>query len=368
MVSVGEAHAVGSLITRLKGSYDYPIVISTTTLTGNKIARERYSEFVKVIFFPLDISFVLKRVLRIVNPAIFVAVETEIWPNLFRNLHQRNIPVVIVNGRISDKALRRYKLIRPVVKKVLAKCHAIGVQSPSYKDRFLSLGAAADKITISGNMKFESISVDKDIFSKIKEKYIPPLKGGNRVLLLAGCTHNPEEEIVVNIYKDIFADFKDSRLLLAPRHPQRVSSVERIVKAAGFRPVRISQMEDLSSGDILILDTIGELLYFYGISDVCFVGGSFSNDGGHNILEPIYFSKPTVFGPHMDNFRDIEQAVLEKGAGIKVRDPDELKEVLLSLLRDKVLRERVREKCIKVFEEEKRSLQSNLDIVSRCLG
>lgn len=367
VVSVGEVNAIDNFIRRLKRQSNYSLVVSTTTLTGNVIARRKYSHLAKVIFFPLDISFIVKKVIKIINPQIFIAVETEIWPNLFRNLSKRNIPIVIVNGRISDKAFRRYRLIKPVIRKILNRCSSIGVQNENYKKRFLSLGADKQRIILSGNMKFESISIDQNSLRKIKETYIPILKKENKFLFVSGCTHPGEEEIILSVYKDIFADFSDIILLLAPRHPERISSIEKIVRAKGFNPIRISKASDGSFFDkknVYLLDTIGELLYFYSLADICFVGGSLSNNGGHNILEPIYFLKPTLFGPHMDNFPDVEETVLEKGAGIKIRDADELKEILLRLIKDKALRDNLSNKCREVFEKEKTSLDKNLQIIS----
>ena len=370
VVSVGEANLIGNLINRLKEVYDYPIVISTTTLTGNRIAKIKYSHLAKVIFFPLDVSFIVRRVLNMVKPKIFIAVETEIWPNLFWNLRKKNIPIIIVNGRISDKAFKRYKLIRPIIKRVINKCSYIGVQSKTYKERFSYLGAGEEKIIISGNMKFESIFVDQESLLKAKDKYLPVLKQKDNVLFIAASTHPPEEKIIVDVYSDILKSLGGVNLVIAPRHPQRVAAIEKVIRFRGFNPVRTSKILSVSGtkNDVFIVDTIGELLYFYSIADVCFVGGSLSEDGGHNILEPIYFLKPTVFGPHMDNFRDIEETVLEKGSGIKVRDTVELSHVLLGLIRDKALRDNLRDKCHKVFVDERRGLEKNLQIILKVLG
>lgn len=369
VVSVGEANLIGELIGRLREIYDYPIVISTTTLTGNRIAKAKYSHLAKVIFFPLDVSFILKKVLKIINPKIFIAVETEIWPNLFHQLSNENIPIIIVNGRISDKAFKRYKLIKPIIKKVINKCSYIGVQNKAYKERFQYLGAKDEKIIISGNMKFESIFVDQDKLSKAKDKYLPVLKHSNNVLLLAASTHSPEEKIIADVYSDILKTLGGVNLVIVPRHPQRVPAIEKIVRFRGFNPVRTSKITQTSPDkkDVFIVDTIGELLYLYSIADICFVGGSLSEDGGHNILEPIYFLKPTVFGPHMDNFRDIEETVLERGAGIKVRDAVELSHVILGLVRDRALRDNLKDKCNKVFAEERRGLEKNLQIILEVL-
>ncbi len=370
VVSVGEANLIGNLLLRLKKTYNCPIIISTTTLTGNRIARQKYSHLAKIIFFPFDLSIVLEQALKIIKPKIFIAVETEIWPNLFYRLNKRNIPIVIINGRISDTAFKRYRLIRPLMKRVLKGCDYIGVQNALYKERFLFLGADPNKIVVSGNMKFESIFVDEETFRDKRERYVPILKKGDNQLLIAASTHEPEEEIIIDIYKDVFKELGGVTLLIAPRHPERAPQIEKIVRLAGFNPVRMSKvgetLEDRRS--IFIADTIGELLYFYSIADICFVGGSLSNDGGHNILEPVYFRKPTIFGPNMDNFPDVEEIVLAKGAGIKVRSREELGEILLSLVNDVALKNNLNNRCNQVFEGEKKSLENNLAIISKCLA
>jgi len=367
VVSVGEVNLIGSLIKRLREVYNYPIVLSTTTLTGNITARKQYSHLAEIFFFPFDITFVLEKVLKIIKPKMFIAVETEIWPNLFYCLNKKGIPIAIINGRISDKAFSKYKLIKPFLGKVLNKCKYIAVQNEIYKDRFLTLGADEERIVISGNMKFESISVDESKLLRVKERYLPVLKKKNGLIFIAASTHAPEEEIILGVYRDMLKINPDLVLVIAPRHPERVSSVEKIISSYGFDSVAISK---ISSGDtvgnnVFIIDSVGELLYFYSLSDICFVGGSFANIGGHNILEPIYFLKPTFFGPYMENFRDIEEVVLNKGAAIKIQNIEELKMVLLRLAKDTALRDNLRNKCIKVFEEEKRSLDNNLEIIAK---
>ena len=370
VVSVGEANLIGNLIKRLKESQDSPIVISTTTLTGNRIARKRYSHLAKIIFFPFDISFVLERVIRVIKPKVFIAVETEIWPNLFYRLKKKKIPIVIINGRISDKAFKHYRLIRPFMRGVLKKCDYIGVQNQLYKERFLFLGADPKKIVISGNMKFESILIDEDKLHQKQEKYKSILKRDGNKLLVAASTHEPEEEVIIDIYKDIFKGLGGVTLIIVPRHPGRTSQIEKLIRLASFNPVRMSKVEEnlADKRNIFIDDTVGELIYFYSIADICFVGGTLSKNGGHNILEPIYFLKPTIFGPNMDNFLDIEEIVLEKGAGIKVRSREELGEVLLGLVSDTALKNNLRNRCQEVFEGEKKSLNNNLNIILKYLS
>lgn len=371
-VSVGEVNLIGNLIIKLKQTYDCPIIISTTTLTGNKVAKMKYTQYARIIFLPFDISFILKKVLDKINPEIFISAETEIWPNLFRFLNKYNVPIIIINGRISDKAFMKYTLIKNFIGKVLNKCRAIGVQNGIYKNRFLSLGAKKDKVFITGNMKFGALALDNDRLKKIKENYLPVFKKNNQVVFISASTHSPEEEIILNIYKDLLKNNLKTTLIIAPRHPERVVSIENIIKSYGFNPVKTSDMISssfkLKKNDIFIIDTVGELLGFLNISDICFVGGSFSNDGGHNILEPIYFLKPTLFGPNMDNFREIEEVVLKEGVALKMADIDEFKETLTELIQNEELRKSYSNKCLSFLEHGKEGLEKNFQLISNSIS
>lgn len=371
VVSVGEVILIENLINKLKEAYQLPIVISTTTLSGNVLARKKYSQVCKVIFFPLDISFIIKRVIRKIRPCIFIAVETELWPNIFRRLKRKNIPIVVINGRISDAAFKRYRKVKRFMSKVLDKCDLIGVQNPAYKERFEFLGADSARIRICGNMKFDSFSLDEKVLFEIKKVHLPVLKRNNRLLLVAASTHYPEEEILFDYYASIINQEPKVALLIAPRHPERTSKIEIAAREKGFNLIRTSKIpvtgHHYGPKDIFILDSIGRLKYFYSICDICFVGGSLSGDGGHNILEPVYFSKPTVFGSSMSNFVDVESAVLDLGAGIKVKDRNQLAEALTELIKDKNRRQSFAQACEAVFQQERWSLANNFELISQCL-
>ncbi len=369
-VSVGEVNLLENLIKKLKQNFDYPIIISTTTLTGNHIAKQRYSSLARIIFFPFDISFVLGRVLRIIKPKIFISLETEIWPNLFRQLKRRNIPALIINGRISDLAFKKYCLVKPIIALTMNRCRYIGVQNEAYKKKFLKLGARQEKIVVSGNMKFESLNFDQDKLSRTKSRYESVLKKDGKILIIAGSTHSPEEKAIIKAYKDIYQENKNINLLIVPRHPERTQEIEKIITEEGFKPLLLSQAREpgLLEKTIFVVDTIGLLFYLYAFSDICFVGGSLFGHGGQNILEPIYFHKPTIFGPEMENFIDIEKIVLEKGAGIKLNNPAELTAVLSGLVNDTALRANLANKCQEVFESADKSLNTNFELILKCLN
>ncbi len=399
VVSVGEVNLIENLLTKIKDEYGCPIVISTTTLTGNLMARRKYSKLAKIIFFPLDISFVLRKAIKVINPRVFIGLETEIWPNLFYQLKRKNIPIVIINGRISDSAYQRYRWTNQALKSTINRCLYIGVQNEMYKKRFISLGADAEKLIISGNLKFESILPAKEKMLKIQKKYsslfnlplvetslstqlnisqqqefvtteVKNFNKNDKLILIAASTHHPEEEIIINIYKDLLKEFNNLKLVIAPRHLQRIESVMKVIALAEFKPIKISEAtgDSTPENSVFVVDTLGELLSLFGVADICFVGGSLSPCGGHNILEPVYFSKPTLFGPYMNNFLDIKKIVLEKKAGIQVNNPAELKDSILRLLDDRKLRKSLAEGCVKVFQKEKKCLSKNLQLIRNSMG
>lgn len=369
VVSVGEVNLIVSLVKKLKELLDYDIIITTTTLTGNKLAKKNFGSLAKVYFFPWDISCIVKKVIKIINPKIFIAVETEIWPNLFYQLKKKNIPVVLINGRISHTAFNRYKFIKPIIGSTLNRCSYIGVQNSFYKDRFCDLGCKGDKVVISGNMKFEGILVDEERLLEIKRKYSVFLKKEGYLLLISASTHYPEERVILDIYKSILDSRRDIILLIAPRHIERLPLIEKDIACCGLKPLRLGGVieHNHDADSVYLLDTIGELMYLYSLCDICFVGGSLAEHGGQNILEPIYFLKPTCFGPYMDNFRDVEEIVLSRKAGIRVKDAHELKNVFMKLIEDHNLRKDLSGRCLDVFREGKKDLEKNLEIILKCL-
>jgi len=365
-VSVGEVILAGKLIDAVKEKYGFNVLLSVTTLTGYATAIKRYSRAAVIVFAPLDLSWIVKRFIRRFHPKIFIAIETEIWPNLFRELKKSKASVVILNGRISDRAYLRYRLVGCITREVFKNCDFVGAQNEEYKKRFIALGCPAGKVSVTGNMKLDTVVYDPKRLEEIFATFLPLLKGGEKLLLLAASTHDPEEKIIIDAYAQILGTYRNVTLLIAPRHIERVRPIERLVRDYGFVPRRLKNSQPFltSSEKVYILDTVGELIYFYAMCDFCFVGGTIANYGGHNILEPVYFSKPVCFGPHMQNFKDIERIVLEKEAGIKVQDADDLKRMLIQMATSPNLRQRLTANCRNVFSGEKSSLEKSLDVVS----
>jgi len=332
-VSVGEAKVAGILVKQLRQAYPAKrFVFSTITTTGNKIVRSFQQEGDFVFYLPFDLSFIIRRVISRLKPSVCIIVETEIWPNLINQLDQMNVPTILVNARISDRSFLGYRMIKPLLKSTLNRVRFFCIQSQKDARRLSTLGVYPDKLKVTGNMKF-------DFFQDCPECTNDKLKLGLRHqerLFVAGSTHPGEEEVILSAYKKLLAEFPDLRLLLAPRHPERSSEVESIIGEFGFTPIRISKL-DLSAkryplNAIFILDTIGELFSFYAIADIVFVGGSLIKKGGHNILEPAYFSKPILFGPYMFNFLEMSDLFLAEQAARMVPRGEELPNQIRFLL------------------------------------
>ncbi len=334
-VSVGETRAAIPLIKALRKAYpDYALLLTNVTETGHDIARD-LSELDLCLFFPFDFSFVIRRVLTKIDPRLIVIVETEIWPNLIRFARQRNIPVVLVNGRISDRSFPRYMFGRYLLRPILQQFNALGMQTELDAERIRAMGALPEQVVVTGNLKFDlqASLPGKDELDQLRgdfciDEQIP--------VWVAGSTHAGEEQIIVDTYQRLIDQGRRLVLVLVPRHPERCKSVAEMLQAKGLpmvmRSVIDQRSELLRSGEILLVDTVGEMLKLYALSDIVFVGGSLRNVGGHNILEGCLLKKPVLFGPHMHNFKEISRLVLDAGGGMMVDDADDLQNAMERLL------------------------------------
>jgi len=316
-VSVGEVMVLGALIDSIKKSMpDHSIVISTTTNTGNEIARKNFESKAIVIYSPLDLSFSVKRFFRIIKPQVLVIVETEIWPNLIGKAQKENTPVVIINGRISPRSFKKYKLARPFLRHTLKKISLFCMQSKDDQERMLAIGAQREKIKVTGNMKFD-INIATSLSLQAARENLGLAE--KDLLIVAGSTHRGEEKILVDAYKNLQGEFKNLKLLIAPRHLNRAPEIRKLVK---------------NTPGIFLLDTIGQLRNFYSIADIVFIGGSLISHGGQNPIEPAYFSKPIIFGPYMFNFKEIAGILLKETAAIEVKDRLGLQAAISLLIKD----------------------------------
>ncbi len=373
-VSVGEAQAASSLVKNLKREYpDFRLVISTVTKTGNKIAQRLLDIPELAIYSPLDIGFVTRRAINFVNPRLFIIAETEIWPNLIINLAKKDIPVVLVNGRISRGSFRGYKIIRLFLKKIFQSFSLFCMQTKEDAQRIIELGADEKKVKVTGNMKF-------DIRYPVSSIQYPDLGlSKDEQLFIAGSTHYGEEKIILQVYKELIESHPSLRLLIAPRHIERVQKIERLVSEFGFKSQRISQLDlnerrtrsDLAYAKasrhrqrpILILNTIGQLKSLYAFADIVFIGGSLIPHGGQNPIEPAVFSKPIIFGPYMSNFSNIVEVFLNKKAAIMVKDIRQLKNTCIRLLNEPVLRKELGNRAKELVQENKGASLKNMELI-----
>jgi len=327
-VSLGETLAITPFLRRLKTEFpDKRVVLSTTTHTGQRVAMENLSDTERVMYMPWDSSLCLRGVIDSIRPDIFITVETELWPVLFDMLKKKGSRIVVLNGRISDRSLKGYKRIRPFMRRVLSNVDYIYMQTPTDAQRIGALGAEPVKLKVMGNLKFD-IEMDME---DLPQWGIDP----GREILLAGSTHEGEEEMIINAYNLVKERFNNTLLILAPRHPERFDEVDGLLRRSGLRHIRRTELvrrrDTEWSYDVVLLDTVGELSKLYSIATITFIGGSLLPYGGHNILEPAFWGKPIIFGPYMDNFPFAED-FLNESAAIMVRGVDDLAKSVTELL------------------------------------
>lgn len=344
-VSVGEVIALENLVKKIKEVFpQYKIVITTGTKTGQDIAHKKFEGTADYItYFPFDIPSAVTKFLDTLKPSLVLIAETELWPNFAYGCKKKNIPLCIINGRISDSTYKTYKLAKPFFKEVFKNFTAVYAQSKEDLEKYRSIGIAEDKSEFMGNLKFD---IQK------KESSIDIGQQGYKILI-AGSTHKGEDEIVLSIFKKLKKDFPNLKLLLAPRHPQRVPDIEQLIKNMELTYGLRSKDDKFTNCDIIILDTLGELGKMYSICDIAFIGGSFNKTGGHNPLESAIFNKPTISGPSIHNFKDIYSILVKSGAGKVVSTPDELYSSIKALLSDDLLYNKVTIDCENVFAEQK---------------
>jgi len=340
-VSVGEALTVRALVADLKERYPrLRLYLSTTTIAGQQVARRHLQHLDGIFYFPFDWAFIVRRTLGIVKPRVFVMMETEIWPNLLRECRERGIKTVVINGRISSRSYPRYRLIRPFFKRVLGDIDRFCMQSEESARRLIELGGDATRVTVTGSLKFDSLDAPA---AHGKERVLRFFRmSSSRVSIVAGSTLRGEEAAVLRAFARVKTTQPNALAIIAPRHPERFAEVERLAREAGFVTVRRSDLpiDAEPRADVIVLDTLGELAQLYQVATAVFVGGSLTDHGGHNILEPAIFGKAIVFGPHMQNFKEIAAAFLQNGAAVQVQSDRELEEVMLSLVTDPVRRAR----------------------------
>lgn len=347
-VSVGEVLAAQPIVTELKQQYaERPVFVSTTTETGQRLARERLKSASGVFYFPLDSSGAVRRALRGIRPAIVIVMETEIWPNFLREAYEAGVPVVFANARISNRSFARYRrwkfLLEDFFTEALHYASLFLAQTQEDAARLTEMGAPEERIFVTGNLKYDASPPALGLFGSWLAEQIKTQE--RWPVVVAGSVVSGEEEAVLAAYDAVQRQWRRALMILAPRKPDRFDEASRLAVEAGWNVVRRSRLDLAKSldenTDVLVLDSIGELAAIYSLADAAFVGGSLISSGGHNILEPAWFGKPPVFGRSMENFSEMAEQFLAANAGVQVSNGPQLGKVWVQLIENDTLRERM---------------------------
>ena len=334
-VSVGEALAARPLVPVLRERFPgYRLFLSTTTMTGNKVAARGAKDLDGLFFAPFDWPGPVRQALSVLNPSLLLLVETELWPNLIHEAHRRGTRVALVNGRISNRSFGRYRRLQTFLRHVLGEVDLFLMQGPIHAGRIQDLGAPPERIRVTGNLKYDAVEPGRP--PERLARLVGARSSRARPLWIAGSTVEGEEELVLRALHRVREQAGDAGLLIAPRHPERFDAVPPLAEAAGFRCRRRSTLEGEAWEDeeVLLLDSLGELGRLYSLASVVFVGGSLVPAGGHNILEPAAAGRPVVVGPHMENFQEITDQFLSEDAIVQVATPEELAPAVAAIMRD----------------------------------
>jgi 3-deoxy-D-manno-octulosonic-acid transferase len=359
-VSVGEFNAARPLIDQLLDIYpEHRLAITTTTITGAEAVKNHYKNRVIHYFFPFDLPFIVGPFINKINPVACILLETEIWPNLINNLNKKAIPVMLINARLSERSLNKYqKFSSKLVQKTINQLTLIGSQNNPSSERFLSLGALPDKVVTVGNLKFDSNEKDNPNTTQSLQQMI-----GQRRVVVFASTREGEEKKIIQSYVNLKDKF-DALLIIIPRHPQRFDEVFNIIVDSSLKVKRRS--DGLGCDDniqVLLGDSMGELLSYYSVCDIAFIGGSLIDTGGQNMLEAAAASKPILFGPSVFNFEKIAQLFLEKDAAIQVGDADDLMKTISALLLDDTKRQKLGENAKNSFEKNRGAVDRLLKLI-----
>jgi 3-deoxy-D-manno-octulosonic-acid transferase len=370
-VSVGETRAAAPLLKGIRSRYpDAILLLSHVTETGREVALQ-VAEADHCIFFPFDLSWVVRRVLRRINPAVIVLMETEIWPNFVHAARLQGIPVVLVNGRISDRSLPRYRMAGKLLQPVLNDIGAFCMQTAQDARRIRLLGAVPEQILVTGNLKFDM--PEPAVASSPRQRLLDEFRlPADSLVWVAGSTHPGEEKLVAEVYRQLLEIHPQLSLVLVPRRPERARQVGEELAKLNLRYVLrtaiAGEKQALQPGGVLLVDTVGEMLTFYALADIVFVGGSLVAVGGHNILEASLLSKPVLYGPHMQNFKEIAALIRKAEGGLEVADRDDLYHQVRLLLENPAERHRLGENGRNLLLQNRGATERTLAVIARHLG
>ena len=366
-VSVGEVHASKPIINYLLESWaQYQILITTTTPTGANSIAMTYGNAVTHLYFPYDLPGSVRRFVTTLKPQILIVMETELWPNLFKYCKSCDIPVLLVNARMSEKSANGYARLKKLTGLTLADLSKIVAQTTEDANRLIQLGASKNDIIISGNLKFD-VTLPHSLREQAQS--LRRSFSVNRAVIIAASTHEGEEEQILDGFSSILKKYPDCLLILAPRHPERFDSVYNLCVKQGYNTVRHQFNEVcLDSTQIYLLDTLGELPMFYAASDIAFIGGSLVPKGGQNVLEPASLGLPILVGPYTFNFLEINRQLVEQGNAWIIKDSNQFAEKVGELLADANLRHQAGEKGKQMVEKNRGSSSKVIKLLDKMLG
>jgi 3-deoxy-D-manno-octulosonic-acid transferase len=365
-VSVGETIAAAPLVRALKESYpDHALLITSTTPTGSAQVRRLFGDEVEHCYLPYDLPHVLQRFLRRIRPRILIVMETELWPNLFAACYAQDIPVLVVNARLSERSFRGYRKIRVLIQPALRAARVLA-QTGDDAGRFHSLGALSEQVEVAGNLKF-----DQGIADSVREqgRALREQLGADRRIWVAASTHAGEDARILQAHRRLLERQPGALLIIVPRHPERFDEVASLVASMGFASQRRSSRGRPDRAiEVFVGDTLGEMMIFYAAADIAFVGGSLVETGGHNPLEPAALGVPVITGPHWFNFSGIYPQLLDSGAAREVADSDQLTDILLEWFADDGLRLKAGGAGQQVVARNRGALQHTLDKIDSYLA
>ncbi len=382
-VSLGEVNASRTLVKELEKRFpDFQLAISTTTDTGFARATAVYGKTHKVFYFPFDFSRTMRRAFVGIQPAICILMELEVWPNFVLTADQLHIPVIVVNGRITEKSFSKYKKIKPLAKEIFQKLTLVLAQTEEYARLLIELGCRRERVIVTGSLKYDTAQItDKvegadtlaeQLFGKTKKQKAKP----ESVLWVAGATGNDEEKIILDVYKNLKQQeqFDNLRLAIVPRKPERFDEVAQLIGQAGFSTIRYSQVKEgkLPSADdkqaVILGDTMGDLRKFYSIAAVIFAGRSLVPMGGSDIIEAAALGKCTIFGPSIYNFQQTADDLLAENGGILVKDKQELLDTMQKCLNDRDFTEQIARTGQNVIRKNQGATQKTIDQIAQFLN
>ncbi|MBL4884400.1 MAG: 3-deoxy-D-manno-octulosonic acid transferase [Planctomycetaceae bacterium] len=368
-VSVGEVLQLEPIVASWKQNHpEWDIVISTTTNTGMQVAQDKFPDCL-LCYCPLDFTWAVRKAFDRIRPTGFVLVELELWPNLIAEAHRRGVKSAIINGRLGEKSFGGYSRIRKLISPLLEPFDCIAVQNEVYKKRFESLGANANTVHDVGSMKFDRLMTDRHgpAVCELREAFGLDEKS---LVFMAGSTHAPEEQIVLNVWKQLRQSIPELRLIIAPRHAERFDEVAQLIQQQGCNLIRRSEVSPLVAREnfsvsnlqntVLLLDTLGELSACWGLAQIAYVGGTLTNRGGQNMMEPSAYGCAVLLGPNTWNFADVVRDLCERNACLIVKNEANLLESVDNIIRGSRLRQRVGEAASKYVLSKRGATQKTI--------